>query len=74
MLNYQIFIIWSKLHTFIIFKASGESMRTQWSTSNIPVPSLDAWDPKRLNNQFNRLVLANWAQLVWFPLIIAAKN
>ena len=60
--------------TLIMFKASGESIRTQWSTSNIPVPSLEACDPSRLNNQFKRLLLANCAQFVWFPLIIAANS
>lgn len=60
--------------TLIIFRASGESMRTQWSTSNIPVPSLEACDPNLLKSQFNRLLFANWAQFVWFPLIIAAKS
>lgn len=62
------------LLTRIIFKASGESMSTQWSTSNIPVPSPDAWEPNLEKSQFNLFELANWAQFVWFPLIIAARN
>lgn len=63
-----------RMLTLIMFKASGESMSTQWSTSNIPVPSLEACEPNRLNSQFSRLLLANCAQLVWFPLMIAANN
>lgn len=59
--------------TLIMFKASGESIRTQCNTSNIPVPSLDACEPSLENNQFSLLEFANWAQLVWFPLIIAAE-
>lgn len=55
-----------------MFRASGESMRTQCKTSNMPVPSLEACDPSRLNSQLRRLEFANWAQLVWLPFIIAA--
>lgn len=57
-----------------MFKASGESIRTQWSTSSIPVPSLDACEPNREKSQFKRFELANWAQLVWLPLMMAAVN
>lgn len=61
-----------RIPTLIMFKASGESMRTQWSTSSMPVPSPDAWEPSRLKSQFRRFELANSLQLVWLPLIIAA--
>lgn len=60
--------------TLIMFRASGESINTQWSTSSIPVPSPDAWEPNREKSQFNRLLLANWAQFVWLPFIMAAEN
>lgn len=58
----------------IIFNASGESMSTQCSTSNMPDPSLEACEPRREKSQFSRLLFANWAQFVWLPLMMAASS
>lgn len=49
-------------------------MSTQCNTSNIPVPSPEAWEPSLENSQLRRFELANWAQLVWLPLIMAAMG
>lgn len=57
-----------------MFRASGESISTQCSTSSIPVPSPEACEPNLPNNQFNLFVSANWVQLVWFLLMIAAAQ
>ena len=56
--------------SFIMFKASGESFKMQYKTSIIPAPS----PPSLLNNQLSLEAWANWEQLVWFPLMTAAKS
>ena len=55
----------------IMFRASGLSVRTDWSTSR--TPSEPCW-VNRLNSQSSRADWANCAQFPWFPLIIAAAQ